>query len=489
MKVAIVTPYYRETDDVLRACLESVRDQTHAPCQHFLVADGFPNPLVDEYATTHIRLPHAHGDNGNLGRCLGAFAAISEGFDAIAFLDADNWFRADHIAHMVALQARTGVAVCTSGRSIHRLDGSLLLAHDSESDGAQFTDTSCLVIFRPAFDLMALWGSMPREAGPICDRIMWDAIRLRGITRAHDPEPSVGFRSQYAFHYAKAGEAIPANAKTGTDQKIANAHVMAQPFVHRIGMLLGLGGAEDLSALAAAQPGNAAATQPVTLQGNGRSLILHMPDDEGIRFVLREIFNEQQYRPVPGLPAPRAVLDIGANIGLAAAYFRLVYPDAAIVCVEPDPNAHALLARNAAVIGNCQAICAGLSQGTHIRPFHLAASSVLSSTAAASSHAARLLLIDAENLVVNLARQDFDIIKIDTEGAEIAIMLSLRQRLASTTTILLEFHSDSDRRVMDALLSTTHFLWHATVTSPHRGTLCYVHRAQAQNILPDRALT
>jgi len=172
MKVAVVTPYYREADDVLRVCLDSVRAQTHAPCRHFLVSDGFPNPLVDTYDATHIRLPNAHGDNGNLGRCVGAFTAISEGYDAIAFLDADNWFRPDHIARMVALHVRTGAAVCSSGRSIHRLDGSLLIASDQESDGVNFVDTSCLCISRPAFDLMSLWGMMPREAGPICERPM-----------------------------------------------------------------------------------------------------------------------------------------------------------------------------------------------------------------------------------------------------------------------------------------------------------------------------
>ncbi|MSP30363.1 MAG: hypothetical protein EXR09_07945 [Acetobacteraceae bacterium] len=83
------------------------------------------------------------------------------------------------------------------------------------------------------------------------------------------------------------------------------------------------------------------------------------------------------------------------------------------------------------------------------------------------------------------AYQDFDIIKIDTEGAEIPIMLRLRQRLVRTTTILLESYSDTDRRMIDALLRTTHFLWNAAA-SPHRGALCYVHRAQAPNTLPYR---
>ena len=67
MKVAVVTPYYRESDAVLKVCLDSVRDQSHKDCRHFLVSDGFPNPLVDAYDTTHIKLPAGHGDNWQCG--------------------------------------------------------------------------------------------------------------------------------------------------------------------------------------------------------------------------------------------------------------------------------------------------------------------------------------------------------------------------------------------------------------------------------------
>ena len=42
MKIAVVSPYYREADDVLRTCLDSVRAQTYADCRHFVVADGVP---------------------------------------------------------------------------------------------------------------------------------------------------------------------------------------------------------------------------------------------------------------------------------------------------------------------------------------------------------------------------------------------------------------------------------------------------------------
>jgi glycosyltransferase involved in cell wall biosynthesis len=119
LRIAVVTPYYKEKDDVLQTCLASVVDQEYKNCCHFVIADGFPNAIVKKFRCRHIVLPSAHADNGNAARCIGAIAAVTEGFDAVAFLDADNWYRADHISRLVDLHQETGASVCTSGRTMH----------------------------------------------------------------------------------------------------------------------------------------------------------------------------------------------------------------------------------------------------------------------------------------------------------------------------------------------------------------------------------
>jgi glycosyltransferase involved in cell wall biosynthesis len=213
MRVAVVTPYFQEEDGVLRQCLDSVAAQAHK-ISHILVADGFPKDWAAHAVDKHIVLPgNGHGDNGNLGRCVGAMTAVAEGFDAIAFLDADNWYQPNHIASLVALQRQTGVALCTAGRSLHRPDGSLLLANDTVSDGVHFADTSCLLYFRGAFGLLPLWGLMPRQFSSICDRVMWSAVVARAVPRAHSGLPTMAFRTLYSAHYHHAGEPPPANCK------------------------------------------------------------------------------------------------------------------------------------------------------------------------------------------------------------------------------------------------------------------------------------
>ena len=213
MRVAVVTPYFREADDVLRQCLDSVSAQT-LPVTHILVADGFPKDWAHPLVSHHVVLPGSgHGDNGNLARAVGSAIAVSEGYDAIALLDADNWYQSDHVSSLLAMHAQTGAAICTSARSLHRPDGSLLAPHDQESDGVNFVDTSCLLYLRQAFGLLPLWGQMPRQFGPICDRIVWAAVQSRKLKTAHSGLPTMAFRTCYCNHYKTSGEMPPPDCK------------------------------------------------------------------------------------------------------------------------------------------------------------------------------------------------------------------------------------------------------------------------------------
>jgi FkbM family methyltransferase len=488
MKVAVVTPYCTETDEILEVCLASVRNQTYSPCVHCVVADGHPNPLLKNWDVQHIVLASTHRDNGNLARCVGAMSAVSEGFDAVAFLDADNWFREDHVSRLVELHAKTGAAVCTSGRSLHRLDGSWMRIDERESDGQRFCDTSCLCIFRQAFDLLPLWGMIPTWLSPLCDTVMWDAILQRQIGHAHSPEPTVCFRTQYANHYRMSGEVPPPRTKEPAEAQAVWLRYLSLPPTERAALLSGLGGSADLEPVAALHRSQQQVSSFQVRLGETR-INLAISDDHSTRFVIDEIFSKHCYRGVEGLPAPRTILDIGANIGLAAAYFRLIYPHAELYCVEPDPSAYELLCRNACTIGNCRAYRAGLSNTTHTAEFHLGSSSVLNSTAAIGGVSGRTLLLGARQFLYSLPRRELDLIKIDVEGAELPILIGLREEIARIAVIHLEFHSQSDRRLIDGLLATTHFLWRGSIDSPHRGVLTYVLRSPAPIDKQDRALS
>ena len=60
---------------------------------------------------------------------------------------------------------------------------------------------------------------------------------------------------------------------------------------------------------------------------------------------LREIFGEGEYEAVDH-GDPRLIVDLGANAGQAALWFRSRFPRARIISAEPDPRTFATLTRN-----------------------------------------------------------------------------------------------------------------------------------------------
>ncbi|WP_159718527.1 glycosyltransferase family 2 protein, partial [Geminicoccus flavidas] len=215
MRIAVITPYYREPDEFLEQCHRSVLGQTLA-CDHFFIADGWPNPVVRNWRAKSLELPESHGYGGNLPRVLGSISAFSQGYDAVAFLDADNWYEPSHLEKLADLHVRTGAAVCTSNRTMHRLDGSYMF-EDDKNDGRTHVDTSCFFLTRAALPVIIRWALIPMELGPIYDTIYWSSIRSFKLSHAHEQAATLCYRTTYEADYRRIGEALPACAKSLQD--------------------------------------------------------------------------------------------------------------------------------------------------------------------------------------------------------------------------------------------------------------------------------
>jgi len=207
MKVAVVTPCHNTPPKWLDQCRKSVEAQTY-PCTHVLVDDGSEPPMEGPI----IRLPKGHADTGNAGRAVGAVASISEGFDAVAFLDSDNWYEPSHIESLVILHQSTKAAVCTSSRNLYTVNG-VLMGKCPEVDGKKFVDTNCLMFTRKAFLAVALWYMIPPDRKLLGDRFVWDEIIKNNFPRAYTGLPTVAYRTNYRVHYAHFGLPVPIDAK------------------------------------------------------------------------------------------------------------------------------------------------------------------------------------------------------------------------------------------------------------------------------------
>ena len=211
MKVAVITPYHKEPLEMLKRAHDSVAAQTH-PCIHYMVADGHARREIDEWEVRHIALPVEYRNNGNTPRSIGSLDAMGGGFDAIAYLDADNWFEPSHIERLLTLHKETGADMVSSGRVIHGIDGTVLLPEGEEGDGTETADTSTMLFTRPTFSVLPIWGTMPDELGPNCDRLIFKGAQALGCSHRHGPDLTVHFTSRYGPHYRAAGHEVPADA-------------------------------------------------------------------------------------------------------------------------------------------------------------------------------------------------------------------------------------------------------------------------------------
>lgn len=210
--VAVITPYYKESIDLLRQCHESVMSQG-VDVTHFMVADGFSQSELMAWPIEHVSLNQAHADYGNTPRGVGGLLARSQGFDFVTYLDADNWYHAGHLRSMLDLHQQTGADVCCSLRTFHRMDGTELPVEEELEGKRIHVDTNCLMLSRSAFEVLDTWLQMPKPLAAIGDRVVYAAVRRKRFNVAFTQQRTVAYRTLHAHHYQLAGEVEPPDVK------------------------------------------------------------------------------------------------------------------------------------------------------------------------------------------------------------------------------------------------------------------------------------
>ena len=226
------------------------------------------------------------------------------------------------------------------------------------------------------------------------------------------------------------------------------------------------------------------ALRSVAVHSPNGTIVLDVPDDPGIRYVLDEVLTRDCYAPVPGVEDIATIVDVGANVGIAAARLRLAHPAARILCFEPNPSALDFLRVNAPRagaelhtfgLGETDAMLP-LYQGTHstvtasLTPRDMTQANPLGTIAIRAADAAL-----AESGVAKV-----DLLKIDTEGAELPILRALAKFLPAVKVVHLEFHSEADRRAIEALFAPTHLLWAGAIERANSGQLTFLRRDLAR---------
>ena len=145
--------------------------------------------------------------------------------------------------------------------------------------------------------------------------------------------------------------------------------------------------------------------------------------------------------------APR-ILDCGANIGLATLYFKRRYPTARITAFEADPALADLLEMNVRENGAGEVDVVRAAVWTE-------AGQVQFRTEGADSGAidgvsagldGRLVTVPSVRLADVIAREPVDLLKLDIEGAEAAVLADCAHVLPNVSAMVIDLHEFDARR-------------------------------------------
>lgn len=171
-------------------------------------------------------------------------------------------------------------------------------------------------------------------------------------------------------------------------------------------------------------------------RGRARVVVRHRSADP---VTLGEVFHERDYEPPAWMPPlrPRRILDLGANVGYFGVFALERWSTASVLAFEPDPanaavHAHAMSLNDFGDRWHLRRAAAATADG-ELR-FHASGDAL---SHASSSGA---LLVPAEDVLPLVA--EADLVKMDIEGAEWAILGDARFAKDPPQVVALEYHPD-----------------------------------------------
>ncbi|MBW0179122.1 FkbM family methyltransferase [Sediminibacterium sp.] len=160
------------------------------------------------------------------------------------------------------------------------------------------------------------------------------------------------------------------------------------------------------------------------------------------KYTFKQVFLDDQYNI--SLPfEPKTILDGGANIGLASAYFAHRFPDASIIAVEPSKTNFAMVEKNTAAFPQVKKICAGIwNKNAHLiivnKADHDNAFMVEESY---PENPEAIPAVSIEYIMKEQGWSTIDILKLDIEGSEKEVFeQGVDYWLPRTKAIFVEVH-------------------------------------------------
>jgi FkbM family methyltransferase len=156
---------------------------------------------------------------------------------------------------------------------------------------------------------------------------------------------------------------------------------------------------------------------------------------------MREIFIDEIYKQK--LIDHPYIIDCGANIGLSVIYMKMLYPDAEIIAFEPDDKNFELLKKNIDSFGFKKTTALKEAVWIEDTVLHFAGEGSMSSKIehTASGNSVQVKAIRLRDFL----NRDVDFLKIDIEGAEVAVINDIADHLHFVKNLFLEYHGSFEQ--------------------------------------------
>lgn len=167
-------------------------------------------------------------------------------------------------------------------------------------------------------------------------------------------------------------------------------------------------------------------------------------------FVHSEVFEHEYYR-LHLRPPPATILDLGANIGLAAVYFARLFPAARIACVEPVPENLRMLRQNLELNGvDAEVISAAVDVEDGVSHMHCDAMAyghrIVAAAESVTADRFEVPALGMPSILERLGWRRIGLLKVDIEGHERSLLAERCEWLHLVDIMCLEYHYEDGER-------------------------------------------
>jgi FkbM family methyltransferase len=196
--------------------------------------------------------------------------------------------------------------------------------------------------------------------------------------------------------------------------------------------------------------------------------------------ILEELLVAGTYADIPKLPMPKSpvIVDLGANTGLACAFFLTHFPTARIVAVEPDTANCETFNLNTKVVGVKASI--SLTRGFIAATEGMADISrrngacAFQKCAIGEGAGESIPCVSMKRLLEDAGVQEIDLLKCDIEGAEAELFPSCSEWIGRVRYLVIECHGGYMPKQLYADLEKCGY--HFDILDEKPGNVCLLGR-------------